>query len=140
MTRFFSALLVFPPVFLGLLGGVVSLVLPAVHSNYGPTFDLNQQNQCAAGFVLAVVTLWLWLNAFFKFTKTPVLDGLLALFVPVCVAIIMYLVKNLETFHYSGDDGWLVGLEFYVWGFFYALFAVGFVIILNQRYCAKKPR
>ncbi|MES2660545.1 MAG: hypothetical protein V4689_18110 [Verrucomicrobiota bacterium] len=136
MKRFFSALLVFLPTVGGLLE-ILWLFGDHKPSKHGPEFDQNLWNTALAGVVMAVVTLWLWLNTFFKLAKTPVIDGLLAALVPLCVTIQIYLTNRLDNFQYSGDDGWFMPLQLMISDFLFTLFSMGFALILSERYSKK---
>lgn len=137
MKSFFAALLVSPVTILGLLGAF-ALIDPQAPSKHGPAYDHILAKLWWSGGVMAAVTVWLWLNTYFKFTKTPVLDGVLAILVPGCMTIHIAMDIRLAYFPYSGDDGWFSVLGLYISCFLFLLFGWGFGIILHQRYFAKE--
>jgi len=119
--------------------GILGLFGDHSPSKHGPEFDKNQLYQTWAGIVLGAVTLWLWLNAFFRLARTPMIDALLATLVPLCVTIQIQLTNRLDNFQYSGDDGWFLEPMILVSNFLFTLFSMGFAFILCQRYFVKPP-
>jgi hypothetical protein len=130
-----SAFLVFPCTFLG-LGGILAIF--AEPGPHGVTYDRADLILRLLGFLIGTGTTWLWLNAFFRFKKTPVFDGLIAALVPVCIVAELWILNWQKTFNNSGEDGLFFVLAVGVIWLLYIPFGIGLAVIVSERFYSKK--